>query len=348
MKVADCDLTPPCFRRTQSMMRIRQPIGRSTRLFLGVLAILALIAGYTSLSTSRQVARRARAEADLARVEQQLSELKAKIEKGKELASGTNPTALSGMERDLVRLSNSVEQRRKDVTTIEDRTVPTWRALYRDGLLRVLRPEGLKKDEYWLRDDCLATGLRLLSGLLLSVVLSVVIGLAMGCYEPIEAILVPPLSFLAKIPPTAMLAVFFVLVGTTYRMYVSMIVFGTLPTLAQTIYQAAKKDVPDELVDKAYTLGASQFELIWNVVYQQILPRLIDAVRLQIGPAMILLIAAEYAVASVGIGYRLRLFYNRTDMTVVFVYLLLLGIAGLIIDYLLTWLRRRLCPWFGS
>jgi NitT/TauT family transport system permease protein len=180
------------------------------------------------------------------------------------------------------------------------------------------------------------------------VVLSVLIGLAMGCYEPIEAILVPPLSFLAKIPPTAMLAVFFVLVGTTYRMYISMIVFGTLPTLAQSIYQAAKKDVPDELVDKAYTLGASQFELIWNVVYQQILPRLIDAVRLQVGPAMVLLIAAEYAVASVGIGYRLRLFYNRTDMTVVFVYLILLGVAGLIIDYLLIWLRRRLCPWFGN
>ena len=89
-------------------------------------------------------------------------------------------------------------------------------------------------------------------------------------------------------------------------------------------------------------------ELIWSIVFRQVLPRLIDAVRLQIGPAMVLLIAAEWAVAGVGIGYRLRLFFNRTDMTVVFVYLILLGVAGLVIDYALIGLRRRLCPWFGS
>jgi NitT/TauT family transport system permease protein len=330
------------------MMRIRQPIRRSLHLILGVVSIFMLVAGYTALSSTRQIARKERARVDLERVQKQAHELESKIAEEKASGSIANPIALAAKERELVRLKGSLEQRERDVTQIEDRTVPTWSALYRDGLLRALRPEGLKRDEYWLRDDCWATGLRLGGGLLVSVVLSVLIGLAMGCYEPIEAILVPPLSFLAKIPPTAMLAVFFVLVGTTYRMYISMIVFGTLPTLAQSIYQAAKKDVPDELVDKAYTLGASQFELIWNVVYQQILPRLIDAVRLQVGPAMVLLIAAEYAVASVGIGYRLRLFYNRTDMTVVFVYLILLGIAGLIIDYLLIWLRRRLCPWFGN
>ena len=49
-----------------------------------------------------------------------------------------------------------------------------------------------------------------------------------------------------------------------------------------------------------------------------------------------------------GVGYRLRLFYQRTDMTVVFVYVLLLGLIGLIADYALIWLRRKLCPWFGD
>jgi NitT/TauT family transport system permease protein len=145
-----------------------------------------------------------------------------------------------------------------------------------------------------------------------------------------------------------MLAVFFVLVGVNFRMYVTMIAFGTLPTLAQTVYQSAKKDVPESLIFKAYTLGASQMELIWNVIYKQILPRLLDAVRLQIGPAMVLLVAAEFTVAGQGFGYRLRLFYIRTDMTVVYVYLILLGTAGLLIDYALIWLRRWLCPWFGE
>ena len=158
----------------------------------------------------------------------------------------------------------------------------------------------------------------------------------------------PPLSFLAKIPPTAMLAVFFVLVGTDFKMYVTMIAFGVLPTLAQTVYQSAKTDVPESLIYKAYTLGASHGEMIWNVIYKQILPRIIDAVRLQIGPAMVPLVAAEWMIAGQGFGYRLRLFYQRTDMTVVYLYLILLGAAGLAADYFLIWLRRKLCPWFGD
>jgi NitT/TauT family transport system permease protein len=226
--------------------------------------------------------------------------------------------------------------------------VPTWTSLYREGLVRVLEPQGLRKDQRWLRDDLQATAVRLIAGLTIGVLLSIMVGLLMGCYTPIEALLVPPLSLLAKIPPTAMLAVFFVLVGTTFQMYVTMIAFGTLPTLAQAIYQSARKDVPDELIYKAYTLGAHQSELIWNVIYKQILPRLLDAVRLQIGPALVLLVAAEWMVAGEGFGYRLRLFYQRTDMTVVYVYLILLGLTGLIVDNALIWFRRWLCPWFGD
>ena len=98
----------------------------------------------------------------------------------------------------------------------------------------------------------------------MGVAIALVVGMAMGCYPPVDALLGPPLSFLAKIPPTAMLAVFFVLVGTNLEFYVAMIAFGTAPTLAQAVHQAARKDVPDELVDKARTLGASQAEIIRN------------------------------------------------------------------------------------
>jgi len=45
--------------------------------------------------------------------------------------------------------------------------------------------------------------------------------------------------------------------------------------------------------EAAYTLGASHMEVIWAVIFQYVLPKLIDAVRLVIGPAMVFLIAAE-------------------------------------------------------
>ena len=141
---------------------------------------------------------------------------------------------------------------------------------------------------------------------------------------------------------------YFVIFGTQFQLYIAMIALGIFPTLAQSIYQAAKNDVSDHAIYKAYTLGASQMEVIWNVIVPQILPRIVENVRLQIGPAMIFLIAAEWVNADVGFGYRLRIESRLTRMSVVYTYLAILGLFGFAIDHALSWTRRRLSPWFGE
>ena len=229
----------------------------------------------------------------------------------------------------------------------DDRSIPSWSRLWSDGVVRVFTPNE-HTGEVWIWQDFQATFReRLLAGMLVGVGVSLLVGLLMGCYDPLEAFFLPPLAFLAKIPPVAMLAVFFVLVGSGFEMYVTMIAFGIVPVLAQSIYHAAKDDVPDELLHKAYTLGASQMESIYNVIYKQTLPRIIDGVRLQVGPAMVYLIAAEWIAADVGFGYHLRLQSRLLDMSVVYVYLIVLGAVGFFLDFVLTRLRLWLCPWYG-
>jgi len=202
--------------------------------------------------------------------------------------------------------------------------------------------------DYWLIDDATATGIRLFSGLLVGIGLSFFIGLGMGVYPPIEALFKIPIVFLGKIPATAMLAVYFVLFGTDLEMYTAMIALGILPALAFSIYGAAKTDVSEHAVDKAYTLGASSFEVIWEVIVQQILPRIIENIRLCIGPAMVFLIAAEWTTADVGFGYRLRIQSRLLNMNVVYIYLVLLGCFGFFFDWALVILRKKMCPWFDQ
>ena len=127
-----------------------------------------------------------------------------------------------------------------------------------------------------------------------------------------------------------------------------MISFGILPTLTQSIYLAAKDDLHVEEINKAYTLGASNLELIWNIVFQKILPKVIDNTLLQIGPAMVFLIAAEMLVGQVGIGFQIRMQQRLLHMNVVYTYLILLGVTGLMMDRAMISLRNRLCPWFGK
>lgn len=197
--------------------------------------------------------------------------------------------------------------------------------------------------------DVWASGSRLALGVGSGVLLAFVCGLAMGCFAWFEALLLPPISFFAKIPPTAMLAVYFVVFGaTSIQIYIALIALGVFPTLAQAICQAAQKDVDDHAVNKSYTLGASHFEVVWEVVLRQILPRIIENTRLQVGPAMVFLIAAEYALADVGFGYTLRIQSRLQNMNIVYTYLAMLAVAGLVIDWLLILLRRWLCPWFGK
>jgi len=227
----------------------------------------------------------------------------------------------------------------------DDTTIPTWGQLA-DGVKKICEANP-RSGERWVIVDSEATALRLFWGLLYGIVGAVALGLLMGCFSWIEAFLVPPLSLLAKVPPTAALAVFFVLVGTDTEMYVAMIAFGVLPTLAQSVYLAVR-EVPDEMLFKAYTLGASQTELIWNVIVRTILPKLIDAVRLQIGPAMVYLIAAEMVVGDAGFGYRIRLQSRLLNMNIVYPYLAALAVFGYTMDYSLRKIQRLACPWYSG
>jgi ABC-type nitrate/sulfonate/bicarbonate transport system permease component len=200
----------------------------------------------------------------------------------------------------------------------------------------------------WLWQDGIATYSRLFKGFFAGCFLSVILGTLMGCYKWLAALFCPTLSYLAKVPGTAMLAVFFVMVGTGEWMFLVMIVFGLLPTLTQAIYLAAKSDLRTEEINKAYTLGASNLEVIWNIVFPKILPKVIDNIRIQIGPSMVYLIAAEMLVGQVGIGFQIRMQQRLLHMNVVYIYLILLGITGLLMDRTLVSLRNRHCPWFGK
>ena len=232
---------------------------------------------------------------------------------------------------------------RQKLENPDDTTIPTWRQMGH-GVVSAVEVNA-RSGERWLVQDAKATGGRLFTGLGLGVAGAVVLGMLMGCFTPIEALCYPPLSLLAKVPPTAALAVFFVVAGTGESMFVSMIAVGILPTLAMTVFLAVK-EFPPELQFKAYTLGASHLEVIVSVLFRYVLPKLIDAVRLSIGPAMVFLIAAEMLVGDVGFGYRIRLQSKLLNMSVVYPYLACLAAFGYSMDFGLHRLRGFLSPWY--
>lgn len=226
-----------------------------------------------------------------------------------------------------------------------DSTIPSWSQLA-DGITKIVTVHP-RSGERWLWIDGKATAIRLFVGLGVAILGAVILGMLMGCLGICEAFFLPPLSLFAKVPPTAILAVFFVLVGIDLNMYIAMIGFGVIPSLAMSI-QLSVKEVPNELIFKPYTLGASHCEVAWNVIFRHVLPNIIDATKMFIGPAMVYLIAAEMLCAGEGMGYRIRLQSRLLRMEVVYPYLAILAISGFSLDYFLRRLQVWLCPWFAT
>lgn len=292
------------------MRRIKQPISDKTKIALGILGVFMLLVAYSLLSYQQQ-------------------------------RKNPNDTTMPSIRQLIGGL--------KEICTPHEKVDNTLAAAF--GVETEELTFWGKIKSTWLFQDFTATYGRLFKGLMWGCLFAVILGLLMGCYEWLAAILVPPLSLVAQIPATAMIAVFYVLVINVLHwnnewVYITMIGFGVLPTLTQSIYLSARDDLHDEEINKAYTLGASNLEVIWNVVFRQILPKVIDSIRLQIGPAMVYLVAAEMLLASVGMGYQIRMQQRMLHMAVVYDYLLILGITGLLMNKVMIWLRKWLCPWY--
>lgn len=234
----------------------------------------------------------------------------------------------------------SFNQHQKNPT---DTTIPNGIQLL-EGVKKATLPDYAGK--IWLLDDVKATYFRLGCGLSLAVVLALGLGILMGHFTSLQALSYPPLSFLCFIPSTAGLTIFMATVGTGEWLFISVVVFGAMPTLARVICLSAEKDVVEQDIFKFITMGASTSEVIYELSFKMILPRIISAVRLAVGPAMITLIALEMLISDIGFGYRLRLQGRLLNMNVCYFYCIVLGLIGLLIDQALVRISRKFCGWF--
>lgn len=231
----------------------------------------------------------------------------------------------------------------------DDTTVPTWAQMY-DGLMysvRIQEEEGEFQGRSMILEDLKASGLRLFLGFAVGVFGAMFLGFLMGSFWLIESSFEIPIALGQKLPVTAALAIFLVTFGKGLGMYTAMIAFSVLPILTASIVLAVK-DIPDELVYKAYTIGASNLEVISSVFFRIALPKVWDNILLMLGPAIIALIAAEMIVGSEGIGVRIRIFMRRGMMDIVNPYLAVTLISFYLVEYVTKGFRWLTCQWYIS
>ncbi|MGJ5154078.1 MULTISPECIES: ABC transporter permease [unclassified Bradyrhizobium] len=201
-----------------------------------------------------------------------------------------------------------------------------------------------RSGDYVLWSDTSASLQRLALGLGISAAIGLVLGLGIGLLPVAGAGFGTLIAVLSMIPPMAVLPVLFIVFGLGELSKVVLIIIGVTPTLVRDL-SLEVQNMPREQLIKAQTLGASTWQVAIRVVLPQIMPRLIQGLRLMIGPAFLFLISAEAIASDVGLGYRIFLVRRYLSMDVILPYVVWITLLAYILDYALVWFGRHAFPW---
>ena len=225
----------------------------------------------------------------------------------------------------------------------DDKLLPSFTEMVETAQRLAAQPDR-RSGEYVLWVDTAASMWRLALGLGLSTLIGLAFGLTVGLLPIASATLGTLIAVLSMIPPLAVLPILFIVFGLGELSKVVLIVIGVAPFLIRDLALAVE-NLPREQMVKAQTLGASTWQIAIRVVLPQIMPRLIEAVRLSIGPAFLFLIAAEAIASDVGLGYRIFLVRRYLAMDVILPYVAWITLLSYVMDRSLGYLARRSFPW---
>ncbi|MGF1552708.1 MAG: ABC transporter permease [Paracoccaceae bacterium] len=225
----------------------------------------------------------------------------------------------------------------------QDRLLPSLPAIA-ETAGRLATEPSRRTGEITLWADTAASLGRLGAGVAIAAALALSLGLAIGTLPATAAGLGPFVSALSLVPPLAVLPILFLAFGLGETAKVALVVIGIAPVMTRDLASRAA-EIPRETIVKAQTLGASSAVVALRVVLPQLMPRLVAAVRLGLGPAWLFLIAAEAIAAEAGLGYRIFLVRRYLAMDVILTYVAWITLLAFAIDRLLAALSRRLYPW---
>jgi NitT/TauT family transport system permease protein len=227
-----------------------------------------------------------------------------------------------------------------------DKLLPAFSTIG-DGFVRMAFEADKRTGDYLLWTDTLASLIRLFSGLAIATVAAGVVGIAVGMLPYMRSAFHSFIGVLAMIPPLAILPILFIIFGLGETAKIALIVIGIAPLIMRDMILRVE-ELPREMMVKAQTLGASTWQIALRVVVPQMLPRLIDSLRLSLGAAWLFLIAAEAIASQSGLGYRIFLLRRYLAMDVILPYVAWITLLAFLLDYGLRVLQHRAFPWFSE
>jgi len=185
---------------------------------------------------------------------------------------------------------------------------------------------------------------RIVAGFALAALIAVPLGLLMGSFEIVRSFFQPPINAIRYMPASAFIPLLILVQGLGESEKLTVIWIGVFFQLVLMVMDIAHR-VPAEMLNVAYTLGASRWTVFRKVFLPATFPEVVDALRITMGWAWTYLIVAELVAAQAGIGNFILIAerFFRADRIIAAI--ITIGVLGLITDSLFAAYHRWAFPY---
>ncbi|HEX7229852.1 MAG TPA: ABC transporter permease, partial [Candidatus Binatia bacterium] len=178
-------------------------------------------------------------------------------------------------------------------------------------------------------NDLYVSGIELFWGYILSAVVAVPFGIAIGWYKKFAYIFDPFVNAMNATPRVALLPLVIIWLGIGILSKVGIIFLGAVfPILINT--RDGVKTTPANLLTAARSFGASEWVLFRSVVLPSTIPFIISGLRLGLGRAIVGVMVGELYAATAGIGFMITVAGATFQTDKVFVGVLIFALTGMI------------------
>jgi NitT/TauT family transport system permease protein len=201
----------------------------------------------------------------------------------------------------------------------------------------------------WFRSDDLLSDVgiscfRVVAGWALSALLALPLGLLIGTFRVVQALLEPLTDFVRYMPAVAFIPLVMLWVGIDEGAKIAIIFIGTFFQMVLMVAEDVRR-VPMAQIEVAQTLGARRGEIIEEVIIPSAKPGLLDTLRITMGWAWTYLVVAELVAANSGLGYAIVKAQRFLQTDKIFAGIILIGLIGLAMDQAFRVLHRLAFPY---
>ena len=175
---------------------------------------------------------------------------------------------------------------------------------------------------------------RVAMGFGLAALVGIPVGFAIGRFTFLSHMFNPLISLLRPVSPLAWLPIgLLVFKGANPAAIWTIFICSIWPMIINTAVGVQR--VPQDYMNVARVLNLSDWKIVTKILFPAVLPYMLTGVRLAVGTAWLVIVAAEMLTGGVGIGFWVWDEWNNLNVKNIIIAIFVIGLVGLILEYIL-------------